>query len=177
VAERPEAPAVSIRPAVAAELARLRALAAASKGYWGYEAELVASWAAGLDPFARPGWAVFAAECGGLLSGWMALAAPRDGTCVLEQLWVDPALIRGSGVGSALYRYACTRALLLGATCLECESDPNAIGFYERMGAKTSGERRSEWGRMLPVMRLALAPPARDPAAPGEHRRDRDGRR
>lgn len=163
MAEPPEVRAVSIRPAVTAELARLCALAAASKGYWGYDAELVSGWAAQLDPFAQPDSAAFVAERDGELCGWMALARPEGGVCVLEHLWVEPASIRSGGVGSALYRYACTRALVLGAACLECESDPNAVGFYERMGARRSGERRSEWGRMLPVMRLALSPPADGP--------------
>ena len=43
---------------------------------------------------------------------------------------------------------------------LEIESDPNAQGFYERMGAKKIGEHRGEVDgqpRILPVLEMVLA--------------------
>jgi hypothetical protein len=39
---------------------------------------------------------------------------------------------------------------------MEWESDPNAVGFYRRMGGDTVRMQRSEWGRDLPVMAVDL---------------------
>jgi hypothetical protein len=42
---------------------------------------------------------------------------------------------------------------------LQLEADPNAIGFYEKMGMWKIGERQSEVDgqlRILPIMEMAL---------------------
>jgi hypothetical protein len=60
-------------------------------------------------------------------------------------------------VGAELFRFVAARAAALGASRLEWESDPNAVGFYERMGARHLRDSPpSEWGRILPVMGIAL---------------------
>ena len=46
----------------------------------------------------------------------------------------------GQGIGAALWEHAMERATALGATLLEIEADPNAEGFYLKMGATTIGE-------------------------------------
>ena len=38
------------------------------------------------------------------------------------------------------------------------EADPNAVGFYERMGAAVVGETESTWERSIPVMQPEVAP-------------------
>ena len=40
------------------------------------------------------------------------------------------------------------------------KTEPNATGFYERMGARRVGERVSEWGRPLAVMSVPATEPA-----------------
>jgi hypothetical protein len=43
---------------------------------------------------------------------------------------------------------------------LQLEADPNAVGFYERMGMYKIGERHSEVDgqpRILPIMEMRLA--------------------
>ena len=40
----------------------------------------------------------------------------------------------------------------LGAGGLEWEAEPNALGFYEKMGARYLRDSTSEWGRTLSVM-------------------------
>lgn len=40
----------------------------------------------------------------------------------------------GNGFGSRLFAAACEHARALGAWSMEWEADPNAVGFYERMG-------------------------------------------
>jgi hypothetical protein len=49
-------------------------------------------------------------------------------------------------------------AELVGATRLEWEAEPNAVGFYEKMGGRHIGDRMSSWGRMLSVMGVDLPP-------------------
>jgi GNAT superfamily N-acetyltransferase len=141
----------AIRPAVPADHSRLREIATASKGVWGYDDEQLRTWAAGLD-LNRDIWV--AEEDGGAV-GWVALLPQDDGTCELDDLWVDAPAI-GRGAGTALFRFASERARSRGATALRWEADPNAVGFYERMGATVVGEATSSWGRTIPVMRVEL---------------------
>jgi GNAT superfamily N-acetyltransferase len=75
--------------------------------------------------------------------------------CVLEHLWVEPARMR-RGAGSQLFRRAAERAAGLGATALEWEAEPNAFGFYGRMGGRPVRTATSEWGRELTVMGVPL---------------------
>jgi len=78
--------------------------------------------------------------------------------CWLEDLWIEPEWI-GKGIGGTLFRHAAAHAIGLGAKYLEWEAEPNAAGFYERMGAKHLRESElSEWGRRLSVMGVELRP-------------------
>jgi len=142
-----------IRAAEPADGPRLREVAFAAKARWGYETELVRGWADGLDlEGAEERWV---AEEGGAVVAWASLVPPADGVCVLDDLWVDPAA-SGRGIGSRLFALAAARAGELGARRLEWDSDPNATGFYEKLGARRLGERVGEWGRPLPTMGIEL---------------------
>ena len=140
-----------LRPATQADHERLRELTLESKAHWGYDLERVRSWAETLD-FAREIWV---AEVGGEIVAWVALRPPDDGVCELDDLWVEPAAIR-SGIGTRLFRHAADQARAAGARSLRWEAEPNAVGFYERMGAETVGTVTSDWGRTLPVMQVEL---------------------
>ena len=52
----------------------------------------------------------------------------------LEHLWVRPEEMR-RGIGKKLFAHACEHALVLRASSLTIEADPNAEDFYRRMGA------------------------------------------
>ena len=140
-----------LRRATAADETRLREIAEASKGHWGFEPERMRAWAASLD-LAREIWVV---EREGRIVAWAAVLPPQDGSCELDDLWVEPASI-GSGVGRILFEHTAARARELGARSLHWEAEPNAVGFYERMGAATVGSATSSWGREIPVMEVAL---------------------
>jgi GNAT superfamily N-acetyltransferase len=140
-----------VRPAAPVDGGRLQAVAEAAKGYWGYDSARVRSWAASLD-FSREIWVV---EVDGEIVAWAALLPPSVGICELDDLWVEPGAI-GSGIGTALFGHAEARARELGARMLQWQAEPNAVGFYERMGAETVGTATSSWGRILPVMRVDL---------------------
>lgn len=149
--------AVTIRPAELDEAERLREIAHAAKGHWGYDPVRVRDWAATLDfrPDAVPGRELFVAELGGEAVG-VASILPEGSTFVLEDLWIDPPAM-GRGLGSSLVRHTADRARELGATRLVWEAEPNAVGFYERLGAQRIGESEpGAWGRRLPLMALDL---------------------
>ena len=78
----------------------------------------------------------------------------------LEHLWVLPKRM-GTGVGRALLEHAAGRAADLGAETLGIEADPNAEGFYRRMGARRVGETTYELDgqeRILPLLALDMPP-------------------
>jgi hypothetical protein len=80
-----KAPAVLIRPAHPHEGERLREVAIASKGYWGYDPEQVRQWAAAGD--FSPAWLrateVYVAEADHQAVAWTALISKGD------ILWLD----------------------------------------------------------------------------------------
>jgi GNAT superfamily N-acetyltransferase len=152
-----EPDAVELRPAHADEAEALRGLLAAAKGHWGYPPGGVAAWARTVDiaETLREQEVWVAAEDGAPVA-WAGLVPPRAGVAVLDHLWVDP-LHMGLGIGSALFRQAARRAAELGAVRMEWEAEPNALGFYHRMGGRELRTVVSEWGRTLSVMGVELA--------------------
>lgn len=149
--------AVRIRAVRAGEGDLLREIAIAAKSYWGYDSTWVREWAEGGD-FSAEALAqrdIYVAAVGDTLVGWEA-TIPKGEVCWLEDLWVAPAWI-GKGIGSRLWRHAAEQARRLGARRLEWEAEPNAVGFYERMGGRyLRDSEASEWGRSLPVMGVDL---------------------
>jgi ribosomal protein S18 acetylase RimI-like enzyme len=82
----------------------------------------------------------------------------KDGSAWLENLWVLPEWI-GRGIGKRLFDHAVEVARQRGYKLLQLEADPNAVGFYEKMGMYKIGERRSEvdgQSRILPLMETRL---------------------
>lgn len=144
---------VTVRAARPADHDRLRELTFESKAHWGYEHDLVRRWADGLQfPTDCERWV---AEEDGEIVAWAGLTAPRDGVAVLDHLWVDPAAM-GRGLGSRLFLVAADRARALGAERLEWGAEPNAVGFYEKLGGRKLRDYVSEWGRVVPRMGLDL---------------------
>jgi GNAT superfamily N-acetyltransferase len=149
---------VQIRRAEPGEGEQLRTIAIASKGHWGYDIQRVREWAAGGDfsPAGLSSKEVYVAEVGGRIVGWSALI-PRGESCWLDDLWIEPDWI-GRGIGTRLFRHAADRARRLGALAMEWQAEPNALGFYERMGARhVRDSDPNEWGRVLEVMGVDLA--------------------
>ena len=89
--------------------------------------------------------------------GFYAISKDKD-RAWLEHLWVLPEFI-GQGFGKMLFQHAIERCKELGAGTLEIESDPNAQGFYEHMGALKVGENIGEVDglrRVLPVLEFTI---------------------
>ena len=137
----------------------LTRVAFAAKGHWGYPERWMRRWAESLTiapEFVRDN-EVYAAVEGGAAVGFYALVGSGS-VLELEHLWVVPESI-GRGAGRALLEHAIERAASLGAETLRIEADPNAEGFYRRMGAERTGENVYEiegHSRVLPLMVLKL---------------------
>lgn len=148
---------VVVRAGSEGDFARLREIAVDAKAHWGYDRALVEAWGAhgDFEPESLRARELFVAEADGEPVGWAALI-PRGEVGWLEDLWVDPPWI-GRGVGRLLFEHVAERARGLGARRLEWEAEPNAHGFYERMGATYVRDSAvTEWGRVLDVLGVEL---------------------
>ena len=136
--------------------ARLTHIAHVAKSYWGYPAQWIELWHNQLtisSRFIMANDVYVAVDDDGVILGFYALAGagPR---LTLDHLWVLPQCF-GGGVGRRLFEHAAQHARELGARTVEIESDPNAEGFYQKMGAETVGEVTYElegMPRCLPLM-------------------------
>ena len=150
-----------VRRARPDEAEGLSALAARSKAYWGYDEAFLERVrdAMTLHPEDVERHEVWVLESSSGAPIGYHRVIPGD-PAELEDLWVEPSAI-GSGAGRRLFDHALTVARTCGASTLEIDADPNAVGFYERMGAVQIGDTPSTLipGRILPRMRIALPSP------------------
>ncbi len=149
-----------IRRARPEEAKVLTDIAHAAKRHWGYPENWIQHWKADLTiaPEFIAANEVYVAINGEEIVGCCAIAF-NGSSAELEHMWIRPEHI-GTGVGRALFLYVKERAADLKIPALELSADPNAEGFYERMGATRIGEVRSEIEgkpRVLPRMKIAIA--------------------
>lgn len=149
-----------IRRARPGEAGALSGIAMAAKAHWGYSASFMARcrMALAIDPAMMTNRTFRLAEdAAGRILGFYGFEAETEGIG-LSHFFVLPAAIR-QGVGRALWADAVARAKLLRQRRLIVVSDPNAAGFYARMGARPAGARPSEVdpSRALPVFCLDLS--------------------
>jgi GNAT superfamily N-acetyltransferase len=148
-----------IRQALPQEAATLTQIAHDAKRHWGYPEHWIQHWQADLtiSPEFIGDNLVYIAERESEIIGFVALVVRKD-KAELEHLWVAPPHI-GTGVGKELFIYAMQGAAGENVREVEISSDPDAEGFYQRMGAQRIGEVTSEiegQPRMLP--RLTVDP-------------------
>jgi len=137
----------------------LTQIALAAKSHWGYPERWMEVWKPQLT---------FTPEYFEENESWIAeidqtpvafyTLLDRDGNAWIENLWVSPEQM-GKGLGKRLFLHALERSRKRGFQTLQLEADPNAVGFYEKMGMKQIGERISEMEgqpRLLPVLELRL---------------------
>jgi len=82
----------------------------------------------------------------------------KNGNAWIDNLWVLPEFI-GQGIGKRLFLHGIEFSRQRGYKTLQLEADPNAFGFYEKMGMHKIGERHSEVDgqtRILPIMEIEL---------------------
>lgn len=150
---------ISIRRVDPGEADQLTQLALAAKGHWGYPQHWMEIWTPQLNFDARffeenESWA---AEVDGKPVAFYTLLDKGE-VAWLENLWVMPEFI-GEGIGKVLFRHALELARLRGYKIFRLEADPNATGFYEKMGMHKIAERKYELDgqqRLLPLMEMKI---------------------
>jgi len=148
---------VEIRQAHRTDAETLTAIAHAAKRSWRYPEEWIRLWANELTvtPDFIERNRVCCAQRSGQVVGFYALSGTGS-TCELEHMWVAPEHSH-VGIGAALFEHAVETARAEGASELRIASDPNAEGFYVKMGAERVGEIPSRPpGRTLPLLVLRL---------------------
>jgi GNAT superfamily N-acetyltransferase len=146
-----------IRPAAVDEASILTTIALDAKRYWGYPEHWIKHWESDLTitpEFIRDNH-VYVAEENGEIQGFYALCV-AGAKAELDHMWVTPACI-GAGVGKELFLDAMERAAALNVSSVEISSDPNAAGFYKRMGATQIGETDASlhgMARKLPRLKI-----------------------
>jgi GNAT superfamily N-acetyltransferase len=157
------------------DAALLTEIARSAKAHWGYPGDWLRRWEGSLTvtPAYIRGNPTFRAARGARVVGFCAVVL-RGGEAVLDHLWVLPREM-GRGAGRALFAAAEDAARSGGAAVLRIESDPNAEGFYLRMGATRRGLAPATMDgreRHLPLLEKRLQEGC-SPAAPGVNDRGR----
>lgn len=141
------------------DAARLTAIAFTAKRHWGYPEPWIEEWkdVLTLTPeYIRRNlvWTTsHDREIVGFGGGRLA-----DECFTLDHLWIMPATMK-SGLGRALFREIEAFARAAGARRIALEADPQAEGFYLRMGATTVGHVEASVAgqpRLLPKMEKSL---------------------
>ena len=150
---------ISIRLAKPEEADVLSQIAIPAKGYWKYPEHWMELWRPQLMLTLKyveqnESWV---AEEGGISIAFYTLQE-KDGKAWLDNLFVLPTYI-GKGLGKKLFLHAVELARDRGYKFLQLEAEPNAIGFYEKMGMRRIGEHQYELDgqpRTLPIMEMTL---------------------
>ena len=150
---------VSIRLAFPVEADVLTQIAISAKSYWGYPKHWIEIWTPQLT---------FTPEYFEKNESWVAVDSGKQigfytlldnhATAWIDNLWVLPEYI-GKGIGKQLFLHAVELAHQREYTILQLEADPNAAGFYEKMGMRKIGERQAEVDgqpRILPIMEMLI---------------------
>jgi GNAT superfamily N-acetyltransferase len=118
---------------------RLTEVAHAAKRHWNYPESWIAAWRDILT--IRPAFiaanVAYVAVENNRAVGFYVLTTQSDGIH-LDHLWLLPSSMN-RGIGRALFQHATAEAARLGFDSIAIEADPNAEGFYKRMGATRIG--------------------------------------
>jgi ribosomal protein S18 acetylase RimI-like enzyme len=150
---------LQVRRANPEEANTLSQIAFSAKGYWGYPKRWMEIWKPQLtfSPKYFEEKESWIAENNGVPIAFYSFQE-KDGSAWIENLFVSPEFI-GKDVGKTLFLHAVELSRQRGYRNLQLEADPNAVGFYEKMGMYKIGERRSVVAgqpRVLPIMEIKL---------------------
>lgn len=137
----------------------LTAIAITAKASWRYPVSWLYAWREALT--LTPGYIrdhpTFVYLHHHRLVGFYSLAKTSIATD-LDHLWILPSAM-GQGVGRELFAHAVLQSIQHGAREMMIESDPYAVGFYQKMGAQKIGHRDASMegvARQLPLLRKNL---------------------
>lgn len=134
------------------DAALLTATAYTSKKFWGYSDELMELWKEDLSISSEyivnhKVVKVFEQET---FAGFFAIKI-EDGNAELDHLWLDPIHIKRN-FGRQIFEYLIRYLVSIEIHEMKLIAEPNAKGFYDKMGGKIIGEFQSKIsGRMLDI--------------------------
>lgn len=151
-------PSIRFRTPGRDEADTLTALAQASKRIWGYPQDWMALWTASLtvteEQMAQ--WYFELGESDDGVVGFFAVSSNPD-FAELEHFWISPTHA-GRGIGKLLFERALALCRQRGVARLRVVSDPNAEGFYRRLGGTVVAQVPSVPApRQLPVLEFEVA--------------------
>jgi len=150
---------ISIRSANSGDAETLTWIAISAKRHWNYPKHWMELWIPQLT-FSPEYFEVnesWVAEEDTVLIAFYTLQE-KDKHAWIENMWVLPVHI-GKGIGKLLFDHAVEMARQRGYQLLQLEAEPNAVGFYEKMGMRIIGEHQYELDgqrRSLPLMEMVL---------------------
>jgi GNAT superfamily N-acetyltransferase len=157
-----------IRKATPEESDELTDISFASKRFWNYPENYFKIWRDELTitaEYIREN-IVNVAECGGEILGYYSIVKIENDFLAgkvlvskgywLEHIFIKPNFI-GWGIGSELIRHLRKTCTKLGVKKVYVFSDPNAKGFYDKVGAEYIKESPSSIeGRTVSLFQLAI---------------------
>lgn len=148
ITTRPE-----IRRALAGDAPQLTRIAFSAKRHWGYPDAMIELWIDDLtvtDSYIET-HSAYAAVVDSEIAGWYSIAS-ENAVAMIDYCWVDPQWI-GQGMGRSMLEHMREMVRHCGVKRVQVVSDPNAEGFYCRMGFETIDHYASlPPGRLLPIM-------------------------
>jgi GNAT superfamily N-acetyltransferase len=151
--------AFSIRPASPDDAETLTDICFRAKAYWGYPVAWIKLWADELtitpEELERH-FGFVSVDDAGVIIGFGILST-NPPTAEIEHLYIDPDAM-GKGAGQALITVLKRAAAEQGCTTIELDSDPHALGFYQKTGGTQIGDTPSAIlpGRSLPRVRIDI---------------------
>ncbi|MCH4566768.1 GNAT family N-acetyltransferase [Bacillus sp. ES1-5] len=144
---------MKIRKALLSEANELSELALHSKATWNYSEEFILACKGDLtvtEEYIKNNF-VYVLENDNTKIGFFSFL--RDDNA-LDFLYIHPRY-KGKGYGKILWEYVIEQANELGIKSFTVDSDPNAKGYYLKMGAKLIGETPSTVckDRLLPLLK------------------------
>ncbi len=145
---------VSIRKAKPEEYEMLTEISFAAKRYWNYPQEYFDVWKDELtisEEYVEDN-TVFIAEADGETAAYYSIVFVKKEfmagkTKVEKGFWLEHMFVRpqfiGNGIGGLMYGHMNEHCRAMGIGRVRIFADPNAKGFYERMGAQYIEERPS----------------------------------
>lgn len=149
---------LAIRRAQPSEAMTLTELALRSKAYWGYDEAFMAACREALmvtEKKITQHHVCLASESSDVAGFYCLIVNGASG--ILDDMFIDPLYI-GTGCGRCLWDHMLAKAKEMGVCELTIDADPNAEGFYLKMGAERIGEVESTVfkGRKLPLMKMTV---------------------
>ncbi|MBP3967958.1 GNAT family N-acetyltransferase [Bacillus sp. WL1] len=144
---------MKIREALLSEGNELSELALHSKATWNYSEEFLLACKEDLtitDEYIKNNF-VYVLENDNTMIGFFSFLRNDKS---LDFLYIHPRY-KGNGYGKVMWKFVIEQAKELGIKSFTIDSDPNAKGFYLKMGAKLIGETPSTVfkNRLLPLLK------------------------